>query len=189
LSFDLADALGRIKPQKISSLARRANSSLPFFREGMEYTGPPLLLDTCVYIDVLQRNAPSFLRDLLNARLCHHSAVCLAELTHVFGRLDPAHPTTATTLAKVRSMIQSEIRPTRLGAPPVESWGSAGILAGMLMRSGGYPKEREQACLNDALIFVEARRNGQAVLTRNVAEFDLLTQVLPQGRVLFYEAP
>jgi predicted nucleic acid-binding protein len=186
LSFELSRALRRIKPQRIGSLARRPHAELPFLRAEGPFSGPPLLLDTCVYIDVLQGNAPWFLRDLLNARICNHSAVCIAEMTQAFGRLDPAHAKTAPTLAKLRAVIESEIRPTRVATPDVDDWGSAGILAGVLMRVGGYGRDRQQACLNDALLFLQARKHGHAVLTRNDAEFDLLSQILPEGRVLYY---
>ena len=57
--------------------------------------GPPLLLDTAVYIDVLQGRSPPEVDELVRLRTCQHSAVCLAELTHAFGRLDPRHPGTA----------------------------------------------------------------------------------------------
>ena len=40
--------------------------------------------------------------------------------------------------------------------------------------------------LNDALIFFDARKHGRTVLTRNVADFDLLQQLAPDGQVLFY---
>jgi predicted nucleic acid-binding protein len=188
LSFERARALRRIKPQRIGSLARRPHAELPFVHADGPFSGPQLLLDTCVYIDVLQGNAPWFLRDLLNARICNHSAVCIAEMTHVFGRLDPAHSKTAPTLAKVRAVIESEIRPTRVATPDADDWGSAGILAGVLMRVGGYGRERRQACLNDALLFAQARKYGHTVLTRNRTEFDLLSQMLPDGRVLYYDA-
>jgi hypothetical protein len=126
------------------------------------------------------------LRELLNARICNHSGVCIAELTHLFGRLDPAHPETASTLAELRALIESEIRPTRVGIPDADDWCVAGILAGALMRVGGYGKDRQQACLNDALVFLQARKHGHTVLTRNLAEFDLLSQMLPDGEVLYY---
>jgi hypothetical protein len=47
------------------------------------------VLDTCVYIDELQGRPPAPLDELLETRIVNHSTVCLAELTHLFGRLDP----------------------------------------------------------------------------------------------------
>jgi predicted nucleic acid-binding protein len=40
--------------------------------------------------------------------------------------------------------------------------------------------------MNDALLFVTARRHGCTLLTRNVGDFDLMQQLEPAGRVLFY---
>jgi hypothetical protein len=42
--------------------------------------------------------------------------------------------------------------------------------------------------MNDALLFVTARRHGCTVLTRNFGDFDFLQQLDPAGRVLFYRA-
>jgi len=50
------------------------------------------MLDTCVYIDVAQGRTSSEVEELLTARISNHSTICLAELTHLFGRLDPSHP-------------------------------------------------------------------------------------------------
>ena len=38
----------------------------------------------------------------------------------------------------------------------------------------------------DCLIFVSARRRGLTVLTANVNDFDLLQQLVPDGKVAFY---
>ena len=49
--------------------------------------GAPVLLDTTVYIDTLQGRSPDALDQLISLRTCNHSAVCLSELTHLWGRL------------------------------------------------------------------------------------------------------
>jgi hypothetical protein len=41
--------------------------------------------------------------------------------------------------------------------------------------------------MNDATLYLHALANGQAILTRNLRDFDVLNQVLPEGEVLFYE--
>ncbi|MGA2129532.1 MAG: hypothetical protein ABSG76_25660 [Xanthobacteraceae bacterium] len=186
MSFDLASSLRGIKPQKLSALERRQDWQLPFADPDGPLSGPALLLDSCVYIDVLQGHAPGYLRDLLNARLCNHSAVCLAELVHLFGQLDPGHKGTRAVLSAVTAVIESEIPPHRVAAPDVDLWCDAGILAGLLLRIRDYGRERRQACLNDALIYVQAAKLGHTVLTRNVADFDLLNQMAPRGRILLY---
>jgi hypothetical protein len=40
--------------------------------------------------------------------------------------------------------------------------------------------------LNDSLIYLQARKVGAAILTRNVRDFDLLEQLVPSGTVVFY---
>jgi len=39
---------------------------------------------------MFQGRSPVEVDRLITYRLCHHSAVCLSELTHAFGRLDPS---------------------------------------------------------------------------------------------------
>lgn len=92
-----------------------------------------MILDTSVYLDVLQARTPDAVDELLTYRVCYHSAVCLAELTHVFGRLDPAHPSTSGVLQTVRDVIE-DIPLHRLQAPDSATWGEAGMLAGELFR-------------------------------------------------------
>jgi predicted nucleic acid-binding protein len=41
--------------------------------------------------------------------------------------------------------------------------------------------------LNDALLFATARKYGCVVLSRNVRDFDLLQQLDPSGKVMFYK--
>jgi predicted nucleic acid-binding protein len=41
--------------------------------------------------------------------------------------------------------------------------------------------------LNDASLYLQAMERGWIVLTRNLRDFDYLDQLLPAGRVLFYE--
>lgn len=183
LTFDLQRTLRRIKPQRLAALTRRSDEELTFARDEPA-NGPPLLLDTCVYIDILQARDPGAIRDLLRVRRRVHSAVCLAELTHAFGRLDPRHSGTAKALDALRRLIDGHLPPQRIAAPDGECWGGAGMLAGVLARFAGKPEARP--FLADALIFLQAAKAGGAVLTRDVAHFDLLNQVLPAARVLFY---
>jgi hypothetical protein len=43
-----------------------------------------------------------------------------------------------------------------------------------------------QRLRNDALIFLGVRRHGCVLLTRNVADFNLFQQLVPDDRALFY---
>lgn len=60
----------------------------------------------------------------------------------------------------------------------------AGILAGTLARLRSLPPG--QAMLNDAIIYLQGLEQGLTVLTRNIGDFDMLQQLVPGGRVLFY---
>jgi predicted nucleic acid-binding protein len=186
LSFELTKTLRRLKPDKIRQVERRRDDDLNFAGPATPLIGPPLLLDSCVYIDVLKGSATSFLREIMNARTCHHSSICLAELSHNFGRLDPKHPATKATLAAIAAVIEREIPPHRIVAPAADTWCDAGVMSGLLFRARGYRRDRQQACLNDALIYLQAAKIGSIVLTRNVIDFDLLNQMAPTGRILFY---
>jgi predicted nucleic acid-binding protein len=185
LSFDLKYALRRLKPQRrIARLKRRPNEALPFVTENPA-AGPELLLDTCVYIDILQRRVPERVKRLLTVRLSNHSGIVLAELTHVFGRLDPRDNRTRRVLAEIRGII-SDMPAHRLSAPSLTALGTAGILAGATARLSDIESGREQALLNGAILYLQGVENGQTVLTRNIREFDCFDQLLPSDRVLLY---
>ncbi|MER9868970.1 hypothetical protein NKJ35_17605 [Mesorhizobium sp. M0136] len=187
LVFDLGSALRSLKPQRrAGGLERRPDSALSWAGDQAP-VGGALLLDTSVYLDVLQGRTPKVVDDLLTYRLCQHSAVCLAELSHLFGRLDPAHPTTKSVLKVVAGTIE-DIPVHRLHAPDATAWGRAGMLAGPLFRLSRLPKGEghERRFLNDALIFHQAGLLGATVLTGNVRDFDYLNQLVPSVRVIFY---
>jgi len=186
LSFDLARAERALKPQARGALKARPESGLRW-AEGEAKSGVPLLLDATVYIDVLQGAAPPAACDLLRYRSIFHSAVCLAELTHAFGRLDPAHAGTRKALDALAGAID-DIPRHRLFAPDTDLWGKAGMLAGKALRLGRIPsgQGQDRKLLNDSLIYLQARKVGAAILTRNVRDFDLLEQLVPSGTVVFY---
>ena len=78
-------------------------------------------------------------------------------------------------------------RPTqRTIVPDVIVWREASILSGILARLQGFDKSQRRRLMNDALLFVTARRHGCTLLTRNVSDFDFMQQLEPAGRVLFY---
>ncbi|MER9139558.1 hypothetical protein NKI20_25465 [Mesorhizobium sp. M0830] len=185
MTFDLGSALRSLKPQRrAGGLERRPDSALSWAGD-QPPVGGALLLDTSVYLDVLQGRTPEVVDDLLTYRLCQHSAVCLAELSHLFGRL--GHPTTKSVLKVVADTIE-DIPAHRLHAPDATAWGRAGMLAGLLFRLSRLPKGEghERRFLNDALIFHQAGLLGATVLTGNVRDFDYLNQLVPSVRVIFY---
>ena len=187
MSFDLERSVRKLKPERrTKGLTRRPEETLPFISENMVGRAE-LLLDTCVYIDNLQNRTPPAVDNLLATRLFNHSGIALAELTHLFGRLDPRDARTEAVLGKIRAVISALPR-HRLKRPSVNTLGEAGILAGLVARLAGLDQGRDYALLNDAALYLQAIEQGQTLLTRNIREFDWFDQVLPSGRVLFYRA-
>ncbi|MET3597119.1 hypothetical protein ABID26_006543 [Mesorhizobium shonense] len=190
MGFDLSETLRALKPQKRQgTLARRADDDLPW-SDDEPIIGGPLFLDTTVYLDVLQGRSPAGVDTLLTYRLCHHSAVSLSELTHLFGRLDPKHISTKTVLETIQATI-ADIPEHRLHTPDTAVWEQAGILAGLLFRMSNLPKGEghERKFVNDALVFLQARQLGASVLTGNIRDFDFLSQLVPTGRIVLYRTP
>jgi hypothetical protein len=185
LSFDVDAALRWLKPQRRTRpLQRRHDDKLSWITD-VATIGSPVLLDSTVYIDTLQGRSPPALDAFITVRTCNHSAVCLSELTHAFGRLSPADPRTAGALKIIGQTIR-DMPAHRLIAPDTETWGAAGILAGILFRLGSYAAGAERKCLNDALVFMQGRKLGWPVLTGNITDFDFLNQLVPDGRILLY---
>jgi len=143
--------------------------------------------EAVVYIDALQGRSPLALDRLISLRICNHSAVCLSELTHMFGRLRPLDPRTSSALKVMRNTIR-DIPAHRIVAPDTETWGTAGVLAGILFRLGSYAAGAERKCLNDALVFLQGRNLGWPILTGNIADFDFLNQLVPDGRIMLYRS-
>jgi len=185
LTFDRRASIRRIKPQRRTlPLVRRANVDLPFVA-GQSLVGRELLLDTCVYIDVLQGRTPLEVDRMIETRIVNHSTVALAELTHLIGALDPAHPGTASAL-KLLGQTIDDIPPHRLTAPSIRACGEAGLLAGLVTRL--TDKSKSIALLNDAKLFLQAAEMGCDLLTANVSDFDFFDQLLPGTGVLLYQA-
>ena len=186
MSFDLQKAERALKPQARGALRGRPEEELRW-ADAETKAGLPLLIDTTVYLDTLQGRTSAAVDDLLRYRSIFHSAVCLSELTHAFGRLDPAHSGTRKALAALGGAID-DIPRHRLFAPDTDLWGKAGKLAGKALRLGRIPRgqDQERKLLNDSLIYLQARKVGAAVLTRNVRDFDLLEQLVPSGAVIVY---
>ena len=114
-----------------------------------------------------------------------HSPVTEAELAAACGLLNPTLVQTHRVVEEIAAVLDR--RPAQRTIPPDrDSWREAGILSGMLTRLQGLNKDQRLRMLNDALVYVTARRHGCTVLTRNFSDFDLLQQLDPSGRVLFY---
>jgi len=117
-----------------------------------------------------------------------HLSVVLGELAHNFGRLDPGHPSTREHFDELARMIE-DIPQHRLDdAVSAGVLLEAGILPGLVFRHGGFQPCQEVAALNDATIYLHALERGYTVLTRNIRDFDFMSQIMQPGRVLFYRA-
>jgi predicted nucleic acid-binding protein len=176
-AFDVAAALRWARFDPGRTLARRPDEALPFAGP-QDLAGRPLLLDTCVYIDQMQGRAPASLEQMVMARQVNHSSVAVQELMHAVGRLDPADRRTAAAVAAMPDH--------RIFTPDLEVLGRAALLAGLLTRTQGYGRDARLRALQDAVLYLQARKSGFTVLTRNLADFDLILQLMPAGRVLFY---
>jgi predicted nucleic acid-binding protein len=188
LNSELQATLRRLKPEKRrTQLKPRAESDLEFM-ETTSNKPRKLLYDTTVYIDILQGRFPQSGELMLRATEAWHSPVTEAELAAAIGLLDPAHLETCELVEQIAAVIERRAS-YRTIIPDSEIWREAGILSGILARLQGYGKDHWRRALNDALLFATARKHGCTVLTRNTADFDLLEQLDPSGRVLFYKFP
>src|SRR5436853_3277314 len=173
-SIDLDAIVRRLKPEKHKQIARRDETKLAFV-DSEPLAGAPLLLDTGVYIHVLRGKTPSKVDELLRTRTIYHSATAISELTNRLGSRLPAD----TKQRAARRILMETIRdiPThRIVSPTAQLWIEGGILAGIRARIGGFQEAQAQDALNDALIFLQARDVGAAVLTANLVDFDILHQ-------------
>jgi predicted nucleic acid-binding protein len=185
LNSDFRAILRRLKPDKRRvPLKARSPAELPYI--GPEVDRPrKLLYDTTVYIDILQDRFPQDAEFMLRAADAWHSTATEGELAVACGLLDPAHPNTRAIREQIASAIDR--RPVhRTLVPDREIWSTAGILSGILARLQGYGKQDSRRVLNDALLFLTARKHDCTVLTRNVRDFDFLQQLEPSGHMLFY---
>jgi predicted nucleic acid-binding protein len=190
LSSELWRSIRRYKPERHTRpLQRRADSELDFletdFLKIIRVKPAKLLYDTTVYIDVLRDQFPVTGQLMLRAVEAWHSPVTEAELISAVGLLEPDNSRTRPVIDKIAAVIDQ--RPTqRTIVPDVIVWREASILSGILARLQGFDKDQRRRLMNDALLFVTARRYGCRLLTRNVSDFDLLQQLEPAGGVLFY---
>ena len=183
--FDVVAArrwAARLDPRR--TLARRPGAALPFASDDA-LVGQALLLDTCVYIDQMQGRAPRLVEHLVDTRQVNHSTVAIQELMHTVGVLDPADQRTLAAVEAVRGQIEA-MPEHRIFAPDAEVLGRAALLAGILARLQGYARDARLKALQDCVLFLQAQKLGVTVLTANAAEFALLLQLVPTGRVLFY---
>lgn len=183
-NFDAARRWARFDPE--NTLARRNNDELPFVSPSL-IAGQGLLLDTCVYIDQMQDRSPHVLDDLIAQRQVNHSTIAIQELMHTVGVLNPSDARTASVVDVIGKQIKA-MPPHRIFAPDIEVLGRAALLSGILCRLQGYEKDGKLRALQDCVLFLQAQKLGLVVLTANVGDYDILLQLIPAGRVLFYRS-
>jgi hypothetical protein len=180
--FDAARRWARFDPQR--TLARRSDDELPFV-DASPIGGQGLLLDACVYIDQMQDRLPQALDDLIERRQVNHSTVAIQELMHSVGALNPSDARTAGVIAEIGEQIRA-MPPHRIFAPDVEVLARAALLSGILCRLQGYEKDGKLRALQDCVLFLQAQKLGLVALTADVSDYDILLQLIPTGRALFY---
>ena len=74
----------------------------------------------------------------------------------------------------------------RVFTPDIEVLAGAAVYSGMLCHTQRYAKYDRMRALHDCTLFLQALKLGLCVLTRNLKDFDILLQIRPEGRVLFY---
>src|SRR5271163_4964009 len=141
--------------------------------------------DSCVYIDQMQDRSPPALDDLIAQRQINHSTVAIQELMHSVGALHPTDARTAGAIAEIGKQIKAMPR-HRIFAPDSEVLERAALLSGILCRLQGYERDGKLRALQDCVLFLQAQKLGLVVLTANVGDYDLLLQLIPTGRALFY---
>lgn len=143
------------------------------------------MADSTVYIDEAWGLLPEPVEALLGRAFLFHSAVCLGEIAAGLGRLDPSRQETRAIAAHYEELVE-KIPETRVVAPDAQVWAEAGLVAGTLARLQGFQPHQQTECLNDALVLLSAAKIGCAVLTANRRDFDLLQQLCPEGRFVWY---
>jgi hypothetical protein len=182
--FDAARRWARFDPQR--TLTRRSDNELPFV-SASSIGGQGLLLDTSVYIDQMQNRSPQMLDDLIAQRQVNHSTIAIQELMHTVGVLNPSDARTATVIDVIGKQVRA-MPPHRIFAPDTEVLGRAALLSGILCRLQSYERDGKLRALQDCVLFLQAQKLGLVVLTANIADHDILLQLFPTGRALFYRS-
>jgi hypothetical protein len=125
------------------------------------------------------------LDDLIAQRQVNHSTVAIQELMHTVGMLIRSDARTAGVIAEIGRQIKA-MPPHRIFAPDAEVLGRAALLSGILCRLQGYRQDGKLRALQDCVLFLQAQKLGLVVLTVNVSDYDVLLQLIPAGRALFY---
>jgi predicted nucleic acid-binding protein len=186
LTIDLRDAIRRHKPDKRRGrLEPRPPLELIAAADVAGSGRPMLMLDTNVYITTAAGTLPTAATALTETALLFHCSVCLGELATGVANADPDSPQWRAIRDHYTAIFDA-VPSTRLLTPDPQTWADAGVVAGTLARTQGFQKHQRKECLNDALIYLTAARAGLPVLTANREEFDLIQQIAPDGRFIYF---
>jgi predicted nucleic acid-binding protein len=144
-----------------------------------------IVLDTNVYVRSAAGTLPSPAETLVDRGLLFHCSVCVSELTTGVSNADPSHPGWKTLRDHYKALIAT-FPPTRILTPDPQVWAEAGLIAGTLARTQNFQRYQRKECLNDALIFLTATKAGLPVLTADKNGFDLIQQLMPAGRFIYF---
>lgn len=133
----------------------------------------------------MQGKLPPPLLAAIDGRAASHSTIAIQEMMHAVGRLDPADPRSATARSAIGNVIVS-MPEHRVLAPDADLLGRAALFSGILHRMQGLGREDNFRLLHDCVLFLQAQKLGLTLLTANVADFDIMLQLAPAGRVVFY---
>ena len=186
MNIDLEAAIRRRKPDKrIHPLTTRPDAELNSVTD-LPRTGPiALVADTNVYINNVAGRLSAQVEALLDQTIMFHCSVCMGEIATGVGAGDPVHAGWKNT-RKVYAEILGAIPETRLLSPDAQVWTDAGLVAGTLARTQNFQPHQRKELINDALILLTAAKAGIAVLTSDRDHYDLLQQLCPDGRFIFY---
>ena len=167
-----------------SELPLRTDDELDFLADG-DIAGEQIMLDSCVYIDQMQGRLPVSVAQRVEARTSVHSPIVLGELSFLFGNLDSRDIRTEAALAAIQAML-SAIGEHRIVPLSHEDTMHGMILSGCVARLLNYQGAHRRNVQNDSILAAHAARTGNLLVTRNIVDFDRLSQLEPRLKVSFY---
>lgn len=186
MTIDFPTSLRRVKPeQRIRPFRPRSQDALVAAADVVRGGRAAILLDTNVYIRNAAGTLPQAAASLVDRGLLFHCSVCAAELAIGIANANPRHPRWKAIRDHYNRLIAT-FPPTRVLTPDPQIWAEAGLIAGTLARTQGFQPHQRKECLNDALILLTAAKAGLPVLTANRDDFDLIQQLAPQGRFIYF---
>jgi predicted nucleic acid-binding protein len=186
LTIDLPAALRRRKPdRRRTQLKQRPESALLSASQVANDGSIAIVADTNVYLREAADTLPPAAKALLDRAILFHCTVCLGEIAVGVGNADPTHHAWPAMRNHYAGLFDS-IPENRILEPNAQIWVDAGLIAGTLARTQTFQPHQRKESLNDALILLTAARAGLAVLTSNRDEFDLIQQIAPEVRFVYY---